>query len=322
MILESVENGPLIWPTVEENGLLADIYSLVNHHRVSKDLRERVQLLMQDSGFAVFVFSPRDDTIACLNKAMAFLIAVASLRGDKGTINLVLLTRVMLRAQGENTTIGQERVVKCYNCQGEGHMARQYTQPKRQRNAAWYKKKAMLAEAQEAGQILDEQLVFLTDLGILAGQAQAIIPHNDAFQTEHLDTYDSDCDDLLNAQPVLMANISNYGFDVILEETVQDTNLQVQQDSMIFSVIEQMINHVNNWEKVNKEHNQESIIAELERYKERVKTFEQLQTSGSGNTFLLVVAFFFRQWEVPSGSGNFLTSSGNALCILFPTILP
>nr|GEY47279.1 hypothetical protein [Tanacetum cinerariifolium] len=37
---------------------------------------------------------------------------------------------------------------------------------------------------------------------------------------------------------------------------------------------------------------------------------------------LLAVAFFFRQWEVPSGSGNFLTSSGNALCILFPTILP
>ncbi|GJS84684.1 hypothetical protein Tco_0751225 [Tanacetum coccineum] len=78
MILESVKLGPLIWPTVEENGvirtkkyaelsaaekiqancdmkatniilqsLLADIYSLVNHHRVAKDLWERVQLLMQ-----------------------------------------------------------------------------------------------------------------------------------------------------------------------------------------------------------------------------------------------------------------------------------
>ncbi|GJT24154.1 hypothetical protein Tco_0894091 [Tanacetum coccineum] len=78
MILESVENGPLIWPTVEENGVIrtkkyaelsaaekikvdcdmkatniilqglpADIYSLVNHHRVAKDLWERVQLLMQ-----------------------------------------------------------------------------------------------------------------------------------------------------------------------------------------------------------------------------------------------------------------------------------
>nr|GEU47401.1 integrase, catalytic region, zinc finger, CCHC-type, peptidase aspartic, catalytic [Tanacetum cinerariifolium] len=51
-------------------------------------------------------------------------------------------------------------------------------------------------------------------------------------------------------------------------------------------------------------------------------TMTAVQTFGSGNTFLLAVAFFFRQWEVPSGSGNFLTSSGNALCILFPTILP
>ncbi|GJT29825.1 integrase, catalytic region, zinc finger, CCHC-type containing protein [Tanacetum coccineum] len=32
---------------------------------------------------------------------------------------------------------------------------------------------------------------------------------------------------------------------------------------------EQMINHVNNWEKANKEQNNESITAELERYKER-----------------------------------------------------
>ncbi|GKA33402.1 hypothetical protein Tco_0719831 [Tanacetum coccineum] len=47
MILESVEHGPLIWPIVEENGLPADIYLLVNHHRVAKDLWEKVQLLMQ-----------------------------------------------------------------------------------------------------------------------------------------------------------------------------------------------------------------------------------------------------------------------------------
>ncbi|GKD59833.1 hypothetical protein Tco_1297342, partial [Tanacetum coccineum] len=36
-----------------------------------------------------------------------------------------------------------------------------------------------------------------------------------------------------------------------------------------------MINHVNNWEKANKKQNIESVTAELERYKERVKTFEQ-----------------------------------------------
>nr|GEU90492.1 hypothetical protein [Tanacetum cinerariifolium] len=73
MILESVKHGPLIWPTIEENrvtrtkkydelsatekiqadcdlkatniilqGLPSDIYSLVNHHRVTKDLWERI----------------------------------------------------------------------------------------------------------------------------------------------------------------------------------------------------------------------------------------------------------------------------------------
>ncbi|GJY97773.1 hypothetical protein Tco_0514683 [Tanacetum coccineum] len=107
------------------------------------------------------------------------------------------------------------------------------------------------------------------------GQAvQTIIPSNATFQTEYLDTYDSDCDDISNAQVVLMANISNYGSDVIsedfeqtpamdftdneihrdsniilysqyLQETqqanVQNTHLQAQQDSMILSVIEQNV---------------------------------------------------------------------------------
>ncbi|GJX43246.1 retrovirus-related pol polyprotein from transposon TNT 1-94 [Tanacetum coccineum] len=210
-------------------------------------------------------------------------------------LGTVVISRSNATSSRGNTTSGQARVVKCYNCQGEGHMARQCTQPKRPRNAAWYKEKAMLAEAQEAGQILDEeQLAFLADPGIPADQAQTIIPHNAAFQTEDLDTYDSDCDDLSTAQAVLMANISNYGSDIISEvpnsetylndmdnqsvqalqdfeqtpvmdftdneissdsniipysqylqetqqETVQDTNLQAQQDSMILSVIEQIL---------------------------------------------------------------------------------
>ncbi|GJU73203.1 putative ribonuclease H-like domain-containing protein [Tanacetum coccineum] len=227
-------------------GLPADIYSLVNHHRVAKDLWERVQLLMQgtsltssnenaptqlmnespfvDSGFDVPVFSPGDDLIACLNKAMAFLTAVASSRfpstnnqlrtssnpRNQATIqdDRVTVQQVQGR-QGQNyygttykgnatslrrnTTSGHAKIVKCYNCQGEGHMARQSTQPKRPRNAAWYKEKAMLAEAQEVGQILvEEQLAFLADPRIPAAQAQIIIPHNAAFQTEDLDTYDSD----------------------------------------------------------------------------------------------------------------------------------
>nr|GFA27750.1 hypothetical protein [Tanacetum cinerariifolium] len=118
-------------------------------------------------------------------------------------------------------------------------MDRKCTHPKQPRNATWYKEKAMLAEAHEAGQILDEeQLAFFADPGIPASQAHTVIPHNTAFQTEDLDTYDSHCDDLSTAQAVFMANISNYGSNVILEHS-------------------------------------KSITAELERYKERVNTFEQ-----------------------------------------------
>ncbi|GJZ96835.1 hypothetical protein Tco_0669169 [Tanacetum coccineum] len=52
-------------------------------------------------------------------------------------------------------------------------MARQCTQPKRPRNATWFKDKEMLAKAQEAGQNLDEeQLAFLADPGVPDGQAR------------------------------------------------------------------------------------------------------------------------------------------------------
>ncbi|GJU02955.1 hypothetical protein Tco_1113293 [Tanacetum coccineum] len=78
MILESVENGPLIWPSIEENrvtrpkkyselsatesiqadgdikatniilqGLPPEVYALVSNHKVAKKLWERIQLLMQ-----------------------------------------------------------------------------------------------------------------------------------------------------------------------------------------------------------------------------------------------------------------------------------
>ncbi|GKG42312.1 hypothetical protein Tco_0476610, partial [Tanacetum coccineum] len=108
-----------------------------------------------DSGFIVHVFSPRDDPIACLNKAMAFLTVVAlsrfpttnnQLRTSSNPRNQATIQdgRVIVKQvqgrQGQNysgttyksnatnlkgnTTSRQARVVKCYNCQCEGHMAR------------------------------------------------------------------------------------------------------------------------------------------------------------------------------------------------------
>ncbi|GKA07092.1 hypothetical protein Tco_0686316 [Tanacetum coccineum] len=69
------------------------------------------------------------------------------------------------------------------------------------------------------GNVLNQRgLGMLHDLGILNGQvAQTTIPNTAAFQTEDLDPYDSDCDDVSNAKAILMANLSNYGSDVISE---------------------------------------------------------------------------------------------------------
>ncbi|GJS21185.1 retrovirus-related pol polyprotein from transposon TNT 1-94 [Tanacetum coccineum] len=54
MILNSVQNGPLIWPTVTEaDGLLPDVYAILNHHKVAKEIWDRVNLLMQGTELSI-----------------------------------------------------------------------------------------------------------------------------------------------------------------------------------------------------------------------------------------------------------------------------
>ncbi|GJX10809.1 retrovirus-related pol polyprotein from transposon TNT 1-94 [Tanacetum coccineum] len=292
MILESVENDPLIWPTIEENGVIrtkkygelsatekiqvdcdmkgtniilqglpADIYSLVNHHRVAKELWER-------------------------GRHNSFFV------GNSGT-------RANILGIGGNYS-GQQRVVKCFNCQGEGHMARQCPKPKRKRDATWFRDKVLLVEAQGNGKVLnEEELEFLADPGVAEGPVtQSVITHNAAYQADDLDAYDSDCDEISTAKAVLMANFSSCNSDVLSEyllETqnaaVQDTNSSAQQDAMILSVFEQLSNQVTNCNKVNEDNliANETLSAELERYKERVKLLEERQNVDLGTREKLII---------------------------------
>ncbi|GJX03103.1 hypothetical protein Tco_0189019 [Tanacetum coccineum] len=191
-----------------------------------------------------------------------------------------------------NVAVGQARVVKCYNYQEEDHFARQCTKPKRPKNSTWFKEKMLLTKA-------------------LNSTSQEI-PSPAAFQTNDLDSFDSDYDDAPSAKAVLMANLSSYDSNVILEcfeqpsfdneievditsdsniisyeqylqETenpfVQDTSSPTQQDGLLMSVIEEMSSQVAKCNKVQHENKlvNETLIAELERYKEQVKIFEQRQ---------------------------------------------
>ncbi|GJR41461.1 retrovirus-related pol polyprotein from transposon TNT 1-94 [Tanacetum coccineum] len=69
-----------------------------------------------------------------------------------------------------NGNPGQARQIKCYNCNGVGHITRKCTQPKRPQNSEYFKDKMMLKQAQENGVVLDEeQLLFL-----VGGQDNAV----------------------------------------------------------------------------------------------------------------------------------------------------
>ncbi|GKG33317.1 hypothetical protein Tco_0433476, partial [Tanacetum coccineum] len=96
--------------------------------------------------------------------------------------------------------------------------------------------KVLLVQAHAEGKELDEeQLAFLVDPGVADGQVAQTITQNAAFQTDDLDAYDSDCDDIYLAKAVLMANLSSCDSDVLSEVPYSDTS---QNDMMNQSVQE------------------------------------------------------------------------------------
>nr|GFA16456.1 retrovirus-related Pol polyprotein from transposon TNT 1-94 [Tanacetum cinerariifolium] len=169
-------------------------------------------------------------------------------------------------ASGSGETFGRQRVIVCYNCKGEGHMAKQCTKPKRKRDAKWFKDKVFLVQAQANGQVLqEEELDFLADPETAESSTnQTVITTNAAYQADDLDAYDSECDELNSAKVVLMANLSHYGLDNLAE----NSTLPVIQDDLILSVIEQLKTQVVNYTKLNQDNKQvnELLTAKLERY--------------------------------------------------------
>ncbi|GJS25807.1 integrase, catalytic region, zinc finger, CCHC-type containing protein [Tanacetum coccineum] len=181
-----------------------------------------------DSGLAVPVFKQGDDPIDAINKMMSFLSTIVTYRfpstnnqlrnssnpRQEATINDGRVTVQPLQGRQNSYAAGtsgtrtytsgiggnyssQQRIVKCFNCQREGHMARQCPKPKRKRDAS--------------------------DLGIVEGPVtQSVITHNATYQADDLNAYDFDCDEISTTKAVLMANLSSYRSNVLFEVPISD----------------------------------------------------------------------------------------------------
>ncbi|GJW38352.1 retrovirus-related pol polyprotein from transposon TNT 1-94 [Tanacetum coccineum] len=296
MILESIENGPLIWPTIEENR----VYALVSNHKVTKELWERIQLLMQGTSLTKQE-RECDDPIDAINHMMSFLTAVVTSRYPTTNNHLRNLSNprsYTLGASGSNS--GKQRTVICYNCKGEGHMSKKCTKPKRKRDDSWFKDKVLLVQAQINGQILhEEELTFLADPGIAKGQAtQTVITHNASYQADDLDAYDSDCNELNTTKVALMANLSHYGSDALAEvhnhDNVDNNMINQAVQAMPSSKQSNVVNHsktkitsdsniipysqyVIESQQINLDNKSvnDTLTAELKRYKEQVKVLKE-----------------------------------------------
>ncbi|GJV04048.1 retrovirus-related pol polyprotein from transposon TNT 1-94 [Tanacetum coccineum] len=365
MILNSVENVPLIWPTVEENGvtknyeelsapeklqadcdlkatnivlqgLPLDVYAIVNHHKVAKEIWDKVKLLMQGASLSLQereykLYDEFDKFTHVKGETLyQYYWRFAQLINDMHIINMTMrlvqvntkfpkclpaewskfLTDVKLARDLHTTNYDQSY---SYLQQHEAHANEirllheryqdplafvanynqtpsnlnnyhsQYTSPHHPTSSIpqnTYHSPPILTQSLTEFPQLDSGL----DVPVFNQGDDPIECLNKAMAfmtvTDDLDAYDSDYDDISNAKAVLMANLSNYSSDVLSEIIVQDTNSSAQQDHMILLVIEQMseqmINHVTNWDKANKETQSESLTAELERYKERqIDSLEQ-----------------------------------------------
>ncbi|GJV38308.1 hypothetical protein Tco_1410785 [Tanacetum coccineum] len=221
------------------------------------------ELPLVDSGFVVPVFSLGDDPIACLNKAMAFLTAVASSRFPSTNNQLRTSSNPRNQATIQDGRVTVQQTEDLDTCDSD------------------------------CDDISNTKAVLMTNISNYGSDVISKVPHSKTYLD---DMENQSVHAVHDFEQTLVVDFSDNEihrdsniilYSQYLQETqlinVQDTNLQAQQDSMILSVIEQMseqmINHVNNWEKANKEQNSESVTAELERYKERVKTFEQRQSA-------------------------------------------
>ncbi|GJY85659.1 hypothetical protein Tco_0499685 [Tanacetum coccineum] len=230
-----------------------------------------------DSRLAVPTFQQGEDLIDCINKEMAFLYAVAS-RGIATT------------SRG-NYAAGQAKVMKCYNCLGKGiwrnNALSQRGQEVLHGLRRTFQTKDLDAYDSNCDDISSAKAVMMANLSSCDSDVLSEVPNYDTYlndminqdvqemsyseQTHIVDFPDNEITSDSNIIPYPQYPQESQNADI------QDTNSSAPNDLLVLYLVEQITDNVANLDKENQTNKMinESIIAELERYKGRVTIFEQ-----------------------------------------------
>nr|GEX55837.1 retrovirus-related Pol polyprotein from transposon TNT 1-94 [Tanacetum cinerariifolium] len=121
----------------------------------------------------------------------------------QGTIQAGQITTksVQRRAPGNKgkqiATGSQVKLVTCYNCHSQGHIAKECKEKKQENDSLWFKDKALLMEAKEKRVALDAKAeAFLVDVECIAHYDDSLaITTTIDFEVILEDSYDSDVDE-------------------------------------------------------------------------------------------------------------------------------
>nr|GEU40672.1 reverse transcriptase domain-containing protein [Tanacetum cinerariifolium] len=276
MILESVENGPLLWPTVEENGVTRPKkYSeLSSTEAIQADCdvkatniilqglppEERIQMLMQGTSLMkqereCKLYDEFDKFAYKKGESLCdFYLRFSLLLNDMNIYNMKL-EQFQVNTKFLNTLppewskfVTDVKLVRDLHTTNVDQLHAYLGQHEYHAN--------------------EEELEFLANPEIAETQStQYVITNNAAYQDDDLDAYNSDCDEINSAKIALMKNMSHYGFDNLAE----NLNSPALRDDLILSMIEQLKTQVVNCTKINQDNKNvnEILTAKLERYKNK-----------------------------------------------------